>query len=142
MIIKRHMKNFFFIIYDCFSIYDQNIHCLATEIHKVANDLLVGGFKNVFDFKDKYTLHISLINTEKVENFIRYFGAVIWITATSLNGTEERIKSWKPECLCQLCKTFLLQGVSSFSFGFKQYFTYFTTLYYIYYFTYSTIFLF
>ena len=47
-----------------FSIHDQNIHCLATEIYKVANDLSVGDFKNLFDFKDKYTLHIPSVNTE------------------------------------------------------------------------------
>ena len=100
---------------NCFSIHDQNIHRLATEIYKVANDLSVGDFKNLFDFKDQYTLHIALVNTElKGENSIRYFGAVIWNaipvnikTVTSLNGFKNRIKSWKPECPCQLCKTFL-----------------------------------
>ena len=101
-----------------FSIHDQNIHCLATEIYKVANDLSVGDFKNLFDFKDKYTLHIPSVNTElKSKNSIRYFGAVIWNaipfnikTATSLNAFKNRVKSWKPECPCRLCKTYL-QGV-------------------------------
>ena len=101
-----------------FSIHDQNIHCLATEIYKVANDLSVGDFKNLFDFKDKYTLHIPSVNTElKGKNLIRYFGAVIWNavpfnikTATSLNAFKNRIKSWKPECPCRLCKTYL-QGL-------------------------------
>ena len=77
-----------------FSIHDQNIHRLATEIYKVANDLSVGDFKNLFDFKDKYTLHILSVNTKlKGKNQIRYFGAVIWNaipfnikTATSLNA--------------------------------------------------------
>ena len=32
---------------NCFSIHDQNIHSLTTEIYKVANDLSVGDFKNV-----------------------------------------------------------------------------------------------
>ena len=48
----------------------------------------------MFDFKDKYTLHIPLVNTElKGKTSIRYFGVVIWnaipiyiMTATSLNG--------------------------------------------------------
>ena len=34
-----------------------------------------------FDFKDKYTIHIPLVNTEcelKGKNSIRYFDAVIW----------------------------------------------------------------
>ena len=103
---------------NCFSIHDLNIHCLAAEIYKVANDLSVGDFKNLFNFKDKYTIHIPLVNTElKGKNSIRYFGAVIWNavpinikTATSLNDFKNRIKSWKPECSCRLCKTFL-QGV-------------------------------
>ena len=98
-----------------FSIHD---HCLATEIYKVANDLSVGDFKNLFDFKDKYTFHIPSVNTElKGKKWIRYFGAVIWNTipfnvktATSLNAIKNRIKSWKPVCPCRLCKTYL-QGV-------------------------------
>ena len=93
---------------NCFSIHDQSIHQLAAEIYKVANDLSVGDFKNLFDFKDKYTIHIPLVNTElKGKNSIRYFGAVIWNaipinikTATSLNDFKNRVKSWKPECLC------------------------------------------
>ena len=93
---------------NCFSIHDQNIRRLAAEICKVANDLSVGDLKNLFDFKDEYTVHIPLVNTElKGKNSIRYFGAVIWNTisiniktATSLNDFKNRIKSWKPECTC------------------------------------------
>ena len=32
---------------DYFSIHDQNIHCLATKIYKIANDLSVGDLKNL-----------------------------------------------------------------------------------------------
>ena len=78
---------------------------MATEIYKVANDLSVGDFKNVFDFKDKYTLHTPLVNTElKDKNLIRYFAAVIWSailmnikTATSF---KTRIKPRKLDCPC------------------------------------------
>ena len=67
---------------------------MATETYKVANDLSLGDFKNLFDFKGQYTLHIPLVDTElKGKDSIRYFGAVIWNailvnikTATSLNG--------------------------------------------------------
>ena len=84
-----------------FSIHDQNIHCLATEIYKVANDLSVRDFKNLFDFKDKYTLHIPSVNTElKGKNSIRYFGAIIW------NAIPLNIKAY----YSILCKTYL-QGV-------------------------------
>ena len=87
---------------NCFTIHDQNIHHLAAEIYKVANDLSVGDFKNLFDFKDKYTIYIPLVNTElKVKNSVRYFGVVVWNaipintkTATSLNDFKNRIKSW------------------------------------------------
>ena len=52
---------------------------MATEIYKVANDLSVGDFNDLFDFKSQYTLHIYLVNTELKGNYsIRYFGAVIW----------------------------------------------------------------
>ena len=78
---------------------------MATEIYKVANDLSVGDFKNLFDFKNKYTVHIPLVNTElRGKNLIRYFGVVIWNaipinlkTVPSLNGFKNRIKSWKPK---------------------------------------------
>ena len=46
---------------NCFSIHDQSIHRLAAE---VSNDLSVRDLKNLFDFKDKYTVHIPLVNTE------------------------------------------------------------------------------
>ena len=101
-----------------FSIHGQNIHRLAIEIYKVANGLSAGEFENLFDFKDQYTIHIPSVNTElKGKNSIRYFGAVIWNaiplsikTATSLNAFKNRIKYWKPNCSCRLCKTYL-QGV-------------------------------
>ena len=49
-------------------------------------DLSVGDFKNVVDFKEKYTLHIPLVNTKlKGKNSIRYFGVVIR-NAISINS--------------------------------------------------------
>ena len=95
-----------------FSIHDQNIHCLAIEIYKVANGLSVGEFDNLFDFKDQYTIHIPSVNPElKGKNSIRYFENSISIkTVTSLNAFKNRIKSWKPNCSCRLSKTYL-QGV-------------------------------
>ena len=86
---------------NCFPIHDQNIHRLATEICKVANDLSVGDFKNLFDLKINIPYIPPLVNAElKGKNSIKYFGAVIWNatpinikTATSLNGFMNRIKS-------------------------------------------------
>ena len=63
--------------------------------------------------------NIPLVKTElKGKNSIRYFRAVIRNdiplsikTASSLNNAfKNRIKSWKPNCSCRLCKTYL-QGV-------------------------------
>ena len=86
---------------NCFPIHDQNIHRLAAEVYKVFNNLSLGDFKNLFNFKDKYTVHIPLVNTElKSKNSIRYFGGVIWNaipinikTVTPLNDFKNRIKS-------------------------------------------------
>ena len=91
---------------------------MATEIYKVANDLSVGDFKNLFGFKDKYTLHIPLVNTElKGKKSIRYFGAVIWNaiphnikTATSLKAFKNRIEFRRPGCSCRLFRSYF-QGV-------------------------------
>ena len=101
-----------------YSIHDQNIHRLAIEIYKVANGLSTGDFANLFNFKDQYAIHIPSVNTElKGKNSIRYFGAIIWNAiplnikkATSLHAFKNSIKSWKPNCSCRLCKTYL-QGV-------------------------------
>ena len=39
----------------------------------------MGDLKNLFDFKDKYTVHIPLVNTElKGKNSVRYNSVVIW----------------------------------------------------------------
>ena len=107
---KVHMRTFFLTI--SVFLFTTRIYTVSLlKYTKFSNGLSVGDFKNLFDFKDKYTLHIPLVNTElRGKNLIRYFGEVIWNaipinikTATSLNGFKDRIKSWKPECLCQLC---------------------------------------
>ena len=41
-----------------FTIHEQNIHCLAIEVYKVANSLSTVEFENLFNFKDQYTLHV------------------------------------------------------------------------------------
>ena len=57
------------------------------------------------------------------------------LMATFLNGFKNSFKPWKPGCLCWVWKTFLkgvgfinniTESVITFSFGFWQYFTYFT----------------
>ena len=47
----------------------------------------MGDLKNLFDFKDKYTVHIPLVNTElKGKNSVRYNSVVIW-NAIPINRT-------------------------------------------------------
>ena len=80
MIMKRHsfFQKELFSHNKCFSVNDQNVHRLATEIYKAAYDLSVGDFENFFDFRNKYTLYIPLINIElKGKNsisLVRQFG--------------------------------------------------------------------
>ena len=50
--------------YNSFSTRDQNINRLAAKIYKTSNDLSVRDFKHLFSFKDQYTLHNPLVNTE------------------------------------------------------------------------------
>ena len=66
MIMKRHsfFQKELFSHNKYFSVNDQNVHRLANEIYKVDYDLSVGDFENFFHFRNKYTLHIPLINTE------------------------------------------------------------------------------
>ena len=96
----------------------QNIHCLAIEIYKVANNLSVSDFKELFAFKDQFSIFVPSVNIEIYgKSSLRYFGAVLWNSilyiikcATSVKEFESHIKSWEPVCFCRLCKTYL-QGV-------------------------------
>ena len=93
---------------NCFSIHDQNIDCLATEIYKVANYLSVGDFKNLFHFKDKDTLRIPFVNTElEGKNLIRYFGVVI-CNAIPIN-IKTAVYYYRIEYfICECCLIWLL----------------------------------
>ena len=50
--------------YNPFSIRAQTITRFAAKIYKASNDLSVRDFKHLFSFKDQYTLHNPLVNTE------------------------------------------------------------------------------
>ena len=52
----------------------QNIHRLAIEIYKEANNLSVGDFKELFAFKDLFSIFGPSVNTEVYgKSSIRYF---------------------------------------------------------------------
>ena len=57
----------------------QNIHRLVTEIYKVANNLSVGDFKELFAFKDQFSIFVPSVNTKVYgKSSLRYFGAGLW----------------------------------------------------------------
>ena len=65
----------------------QNIHRLANEIYKVANNLSLGDFEELFAFKDQFSIFVPSVNTEVYEkSTLKYFGAVLW------NSIPDRIK--------------------------------------------------
>ena len=106
------------------SIHHTNIHALAIELYKVANDMSPEIMNEVFKLRNTphYNLrHTSLFSTEPIHStFTRsesasYLGPKIWeqIPAEiknkdSLDGFKNKIKKWKPsECPCRICKTFV-----------------------------------
>ena len=106
------------------SIHYSNIHALAIEMYKVANDMSPEIMNEVFKLRNTphYNLrHTSLFSTEPIHSVFNgtesapYLGLKIWeqIPAEiknkdSLDGFKNEIKKWKPsECPCRICKTFV-----------------------------------
>ena len=105
------------------SIHHNNIHAVAIEMSKVANnmspDIMNGVFKlrntQIKAYIDLEThtepIHSAYIRTESAS----YLGPKIWeqISAEiknkdSLDGFKKEIKKWKAtECPCRICKTFV-----------------------------------
>ena len=105
-----------------FTIHHQNIQCLATEIYKTLNDLPGRTFEGLFTLRtDSYSLCseqeliIPKVSTVlKGKNSLRHFGATIWNSipsdirnTESYNEFHSKIKKWKPECKCRLCKDYV-----------------------------------
>jgi len=106
-----------------FTIHFKSIQKLAIEIYKCLNGMSVSDIKDLFPintnrYKDNNDLMIPSVNTElKGKNSLRYLGPVIWNSipsdirnVKSLSVFESKIKQWKPDCPCRLCKSFV-QGV-------------------------------
>jgi len=106
------------------SIHHSNIHALAIEMYKVANDMSPQIMNEVFKLRNTphYNLrHTSLFSTEVIHSVFNgsesasYLGPKIWeqIPAEiknkdSLNGFKNEIKKWIPtDCPCRICKTFV-----------------------------------
>ena len=95
-----------------------NIHALAIELYKTANDMSPETMGEVFKLRDtlcynlRYTSHFSADPIDSVYDkteLASYLGPKIWeqIPAEnknkgSLNGFKKEIKKWKPvECPCK-----------------------------------------
>ena len=106
------------------SIHHSNIHALAIEMYKVANDMSPEIMNEVFKLRNTphYNLrHTAFFSTELIHSVFNgaesasYLGPKIWeqIPAEiknkdSLNGFKNEIKKWKPShCPCRICKTFV-----------------------------------
>ena len=100
-----------------------NIHALAIELYKIANDMSPKIMSEVFKLRDttcynlRHTLQFSTGQIYSVYNGTEsasYLGSKIWeqIPAEiknkeSLNEFKREIKKWQPvECLCRICQTF------------------------------------
>ena len=99
---------------ESFSIHHRNIHCLATEMYKVKNDLSPSFMKEIFSYnekRDKFFLPYAR-TTKMGQGSLRSFGPIVWNTmlpenlkeSPSLNIFKDCIKSWIPNnCKCRLC---------------------------------------
>ena len=106
------------------SIHHNNIHTLAIEMYKVANNISPEIMKDVFKLREE-TYYNLRHTTEFVTNQINsvyhgsesasYLGPKIWEqipsaikNKDSLIGFKKEIKKWIPlNCPCRICKTFI-----------------------------------
>ena len=103
-----------------FTIHHQNIQSLAIEMYKAVNNLPGGNFSEFFvrnnhnfNLRSRSELTVPSINTVfKGQNYISYFGSVIWNSSPAeLRGInffqvfKSEIKSWRPtNCPCRVWK--------------------------------------
>ena len=97
------------------SFHHRNIHCLATEMFKVKNNLCPTFIQELFSYNEKTNKFLRPnVRTEKMgKGSIRSFGPIVWNTMLSehvkespnLSIFKDRIKNWIPTtCKCRLCK--------------------------------------
>ena len=97
------------------SFHHRNIHCLATEMFKVKNNLCPTFIQELFSFNEKTNKFLRPnVRTEKMgKGSIRSFGPIVWNTmlpenikeSPNLSIFKDRIKNWIPTtCKCRLCK--------------------------------------
>ena len=103
--------------------HSRNLQTLATELYKAKHDLLPVIIKNVFLNKHQQMLKLRSqadffspqINTVHYgQDSMKYLGPKIWDivpedikNSESLEIFKSKIKKWKPDCPCRLCKNYV-----------------------------------
>ena len=104
------------------TIHMRNIHSLVTELYKVKNQispkLMTDIFKlrNVsYDLRNNSNFEARNVKTVRYgTESITYLGPKLWNLlpdtiklSKTLEVFKKRVKSWKPDCPCRLCKTYI-----------------------------------
>ena len=106
-----------------FSIHHKNIQSLAIEIYKFVNGLSPEIMNSVFNLKENnryslrnvYELYSRNPRTVKYgTETISYLAPKVWSIvpqpikeSTSIHSFKTKIRKWKPDCPCRLCKRYL-----------------------------------
>ena len=105
-----------------FTVHENNIKKLLVELYKILNGLSSQILSELFtksnnnnNLRVNSDFVLPSIRTEHYgRNSISYFGPIIWKSlpneirnSDSLSKFQTLIKSWKPVCPCNLCKTFI-----------------------------------
>ena len=106
-----------------FSIHHKNIQSLAIEIYKFLHNLSPCIMNNIF--KVNQTVHYDLRNRNVLQSrdsssvrfgteTVSYIASKIWSLVPEtikkwdrLKSFKQKIRKWKPDCPCRLCKVYL-----------------------------------
>ena len=103
----------------CF--HHRSIHQVAIEMFKVKHNLSPLFMKEIFCEIERETRsgntfsRPNVISVKKGDRSLRTFGPIVWNTmlpqhlkeSKSLDEFKNSIKSWKPNCSCELCKVYI-----------------------------------
>ena len=103
----------------CF--HHRNIHQVAIEMFKVKHNLSPLFMKEIFGEIGRETRSGNTFSRPNVNSVnrgdrsLRTFGPIVWNTmlpeylkeCTNLDEFKNSIKSWKPDCSCELCKVYI-----------------------------------
>ncbi len=96
------------------SFHHRNIHCLAIEMYKVRSGLCPQFMAELFTYngcRNKF-MRPNVRTVKMGQGSLRSFGPIVWNemlpdrikSSPNINIFKDRIKSWKPEYRCRLCK--------------------------------------